>query len=116
MRAIQVQITETQGNHVEGTGAYSNPNSCRHRGLISFLVLRPLNVPIIKTIFGGMRECIITIGQATKEKVKKTKKQAKKTKVTSWTVDAAGHAQLKDHCVNEQGVNERFLKHTDGKS
>ena len=43
--------------------------------MISLLVLRALNVPNIKTIFGGKRECFVTIGyQATKKKAKKTKK------------------------------------------
>ena len=45
------------------------------KGLISLLVLQALNVPNIKTIFGGERECFVTLGyQATKTKVKKTKK------------------------------------------
>jgi hypothetical protein len=43
--------------------------------LISSLVLRALNVPHIKTIFGGKREYFVTIAhQATKKKEKKTKK------------------------------------------
>jgi hypothetical protein len=43
--------------------------------LISLLVLRALNVPHIKTIFGGKREYFITVAyQATAKRGKKTKK------------------------------------------
>ena len=39
------------------------------------LVLRALNVPSIKTIYGGKREFFVTIGyQATKKKANKTQK------------------------------------------
>ena len=69
------QIAESQGRHVEVTGAYLNPNRAGiDKDLISLLVLRALNVPNIKTIFGGKRECFVTVGYpATKKKAKKTK-------------------------------------------
>jgi hypothetical protein len=72
----QAQVTESQGGHVEVTGAYLNPAGARiDKDLISPSVLRALNVPHIKTIFGGKREYFVTIAyQATTKKEKKTKK------------------------------------------
>jgi hypothetical protein len=55
------------------------------------LVLRALNVPHIKTIFGGKREYFVTIAyQATKRKTKKTKSVQIEGQTAVWnqTLDA----------------------------
>ena len=72
-----------------------NPNSHGiDKDLISLLVLQALNVPHIKTIFGGKREYFVTIAhQATKKKAKKTKKTKSvqsegQTAVWNQTLDA----------------------------
>jgi hypothetical protein len=54
-------------------------------------VLRALNVPLIKTIFGGKREYIVTIAyQTTKKKTKKTKSVQIEGQAAVWnqTLDA----------------------------
>ena len=75
------QITESQGRQLqpvraEVTGVYSNPPcSGIDKDLTSLLVLRALNVPYIKTVFGGKREYFVTIAyQVATKKAKKTKK------------------------------------------
>ena len=92
---IRAQIAESQGSNVEVTGAQLIPNSCGiDKDLISLLVLQALNVPHIKNIFGGKRECFVTMGyQATNKKAKKTKKTKSvqiegQTAVWNQTLDA----------------------------
>ena len=58
---------------------------------MALLVLRALNVPDIKTIFGGKRDYFVTIGyQATKKKTKKTKTVQIEGQTAVWnqTLDA----------------------------
>ena len=59
--------------------------SCLDKYLITLSVLRALNVPQFKTIFGGKREYFVTIAyQTTKKKTKKTRSVQIEGQAAAW--------------------------------